>query len=134
MRKLCTLTLTGLLSASPWALAANWVEFAQSADENATYFLDTSSVKVNGKKRSAWSKSVLVTSQAYNGGLLQSLVALVEVDCDGRTQRTRSEVGFSPDGNTLYQYGENPTPTPVIPDSIGEGRLEAICTHKLKKK
>lgn len=133
MRKLSTLTLAGLLSASPWALAATWVDYDESAD-GATFYLDTSSIKATGKKRTAWSKVVRTTPQAHNGELLQSWVALIEVDCIGKTQRKLSEVGYRPDGTNLYQMGEESVSTPVVPDSVAEGRLKMICTHKLGKK
>ncbi|RYF30532.1 MAG: hypothetical protein EOO23_04930 [Comamonadaceae bacterium] len=113
--------------------AATWVDYDESAD-GATLYLDTSSIKATGKNRSAWSKVVRTTPQVHNGELLQSWVALIEADCIGRTQRTLSEVGYRPDGTTLYQIGEGAVFTPVIPDSAGERRFKLICTHRIGKK
>ena len=125
--------LVALLCASPWALAATWVDYNESAD-GATFYLDTSSIKATGKKRTAWSKVVRATPQAHSGELLQSWVALIEVDCIGKTQRMLSEVGYRPDGTNLYQMSEEAASTPVVPDSVGEVRLKMICTYKLGKK
>ena len=133
MDRLSKAVLTALLCASPCALAATWVDYDESAD-GATFYLDTSSIKAAGKKRTAWSKVVRTTPQAHNGELLQSWVALIEVDCHGRTQRKLSEVGYRPDGTNLYQMGEEAVSTPVVPDSVAEDRLKMICTHKLGKK
>ena len=133
MDTLSKAVLVALLCASPWVLAATWVDYDESAD-GATFYLDTSSVKATGKKRTAWSKVVRTTLQTHNGELLQSWVALIEVDCIGKTQRKLSEVGYRPDGTNPYQIGEESVSTPVVPDSVAEGRLKMICTHNLGKK
>lgn len=130
MDRLSKAVLTALLCASPYALAATWVEFDESAG-GATHYLDTSSIKATGKKRTAWSKAVLTTPQAYTSELLQSWAVLTEVDCQGRTLRNLLEVGYRPDGTNLYQIGEAAIATPVAPDSVAENRLKMICTHKL---
>ena len=132
MDRLPKIVLATLLCVSPWALAATWVDYDKSAD-GATFYLDTSSIKATGGNRTAWSKVVRATPQVHNGELLQSWLALIEVDCIGRTQRKLSEVGYRPDGTNLYQLGEEAVSTPVVPDSVGEGRLKMICAHKLGK-
>jgi hypothetical protein len=130
MDTLSKAVLVALLCTSPWALAATWVDYDESAD-GATFYLDTSSIKATGKKRTAWSKVVRTTPQAFNGELLKSWVALIEVDCIGQTQRKLSEVGYRADGTSLYQVAEETVSTPVIPDSVAESRLKKICAHKL---
>jgi hypothetical protein len=135
MDTLSKAVLMALLCASPWALAATWEDYDESAD-GAIFYLDTSSIKATGKKRTAWTKVVHETPAPYNDGMLKHWVALIEVDCKAQRQRTLSEVGYKPDGTQLYQFqfGEDKEATPVIPDSFGETRLKKICTYKLSAK
>ena len=106
------------------------MDYDESAD-GAIFYLDTSSIKATGDKRTAWTKVVRETPEPYNGGMLKHWVALMEVDCKAQRQRSLSQVGYKPDGTQLYQLGEDKESTPVVPDSVGETRFKRICTHKL---
>lgn len=112
--------------------AAEWTSFATSPDGDISY-LDTKSIKRNGGKRTAWAMVEKAVPVAYQGGMLKSHVAQIEVDCKARTQRTISEVGHQPDGSSLYQFPEQEKATPVVPESMGEMRLEALCKYSIKK-
>lgn len=123
MRSLMTLCL--LLCFCQPVFAAEWVLFSESNDGDKSY-LDIKSITVRSTKRIAWTKVEKSVPVAYQGGLLESWKALIEVDCNKRTQRTIAEIGYQPDGNMLYEFGARETAV-VVPDSLGEIRLEAMC-------
>ena len=108
------------------ALAAEWVPYSESNEGDKSY-LDAESITVRGDKRIAWTKVEKAAPVAYEGGVLSSWMALIEVDCKAKTQRTISEVGYHPDGSMLYQFPEQNKASAVVPESVGEIRLEAMC-------
>lgn len=113
------------------AQAAQWVHFSTWDDGKLSY-LDAKSVIVQGDRRIAWTKVEQAAPTDFNGGSLSGWVARIEVDCRARTQRTLSETGYQPDGSVLYQFREPRDITDVIPDSLGERRLKALCSRDAK--
>jgi hypothetical protein len=124
--------VAGLLC-SQTALAAEWVRYFESGNGDRAY-LDTGSVLVHGAKRVAWTKVEKAVSAVYEGGLLSSWMARVEVDCKVRMQRTLSEVGHQSDGTMLYQFTEQNVGSAVVPETMGEARLEAMCKFPERKR
>lgn len=114
------------------AQAAEWVPYFKSEDGDMAY-LDTASVLAHGNKRVAWTKVEKATPVEYEGGLLSSWMARIEVNCIERMQRTLSEVGHQPNGSVLYQFPERLSASPVVPESMGEMRLEAMCKQRGRK-
>ena len=130
MKRLTTIAL--ITCSCQIACAAEWASFATSPDGDISY-LDTKSIKQKGNKRIAWAMVEKAVAVPYQGGLLKSHVVQIEVDCKARTQRAITEIGHQPDGSSLYQFQEQEKAVPVVPDSMGEMRLEALCKFSLKK-
>jgi hypothetical protein len=130
--KLISALLVSLIY-SQAAIAAEWVSYSESPEGDKA-FLDVESILVRGNRRIGWTKVVKAVPQDYEGGSLSSFVARVEVDCKERTQRTLFEAGYQPNGNTLYQISEPRAAMDVVPDSMGEMRLEALCKHARQKR
>lgn len=129
----CKFIIFVLLLGSGAASAADWVPYATSPEGDKTY-LDIGSVLVRGNKRLAWIKTEKASPVTYEGGMLSGWTARIEVDCKERTQRTISEVGHQPNGSMLYQVTEQIHSSPVVPETLGEIRLEAICKFSRKKR
>lgn len=121
------------LVCSQTAFAAEWVPYFESGEGDRAY-LDTGSITVHGHKRIAWTKVEKAVPAVYEGGLLSSWMARVEVDCAGRMQRTLSEVGHQSDGSMLYQFPEQKVASAVVPESMGEARLETMCKFPQRKR
>lgn len=113
------------------ANAAEWAPFFSFANGDVAY-LDKTTIQVSGNKRIAWSKVEKAEPISYQGGVLKHWVAQTEVDCKARTLRTILEIGYQPDGSSLYQFPEQEKATPVVPDSMGEMRLQVLCKNSLK--
>jgi hypothetical protein len=122
-----------LLLCSHTAFAAKWVPYFKFGDGDQAY-LDAGSVFIHGTKRAAWTKVEKAVPAVYGDGLLNSWMARVEVDCKTRMQRILSEVGHQPDGSMLYQFPEQNVASAVVPESMGEARLEAMCKLSQRKR
>lgn len=129
----CFLSCLLLVGMGQVACAAEWKPYAWGPSGDIAY-LDMSSIKASGNKRTAWSKLEYKTAIDYEGHLLSKYVANIEVSCDGRTARRISEVGYQADGTVLYEFTAIEHSSPVPPETMGDLRLEAMCKYPLRKR
>lgn len=125
MHACCRTVLTLLLL--PLAVCAqDWVPYANS-EHGDKGFLDRSTLQVEGQRRSIWTMLERAEPVTFKGEPLKTWMARVEVHCGERMHRSLQEAGYRPDGLMFYEARfEGPT-RPIVPGTMGEIRLEAIC-------
>lgn len=119
--------LTACLSLAAHAQQREWTNIGTFEDGNATMFLDKASLQIKGAKRELWSKVERLDAREWQGRMVQTWMSQIEVDCAARTQRTRFEIGYGPDTKQVYRVDAATEAFPVVPDTVGEGRFNAIC-------
>lgn len=118
----------GLAAAN--AMAADW-QLVDHTDDGNKFYVDTSSIRVNGSMRRAW--------QLYNLGTTsedgtRSGRALLEHDCrEGRIRLMQLAKFSLPDATgkvTFNSSFDNGKWEYVAPGSVGESSFKFVCARK----
>jgi hypothetical protein len=122
------LLMCGTTQASSWQLVASDI-----THEN---YVDTTTIRVSGKIRSAWIKAVFAPSTMRDpkgsSGWVEHLVALRQYNCVNETERTVEITTYLTDGANNSTKATAAAWGPVRPDSFGKGVMDFICAWKPK--
>jgi hypothetical protein len=125
-----------LVVASSGAQAADWVEVG--ADTEAKYYVDVSSIEVQGDTVRVQKKGIYTQPLTENFGgsprVFKETLGWVELDCGRRINRVVQIDMLGPDGNVVWSSGRMPKRDweDVRPNTHGEATLQFVC-GKLKK-
>lgn len=120
--------LVALLLSSISALAANWVYFAQGANDGAKYYYDSTNLSgrtVGDDGYWTWVDIVYPTTQIVDGHYYDEQKAQWVYDCHGNTRI--DDAIFYYNGSFVYQQTGTGTSQGVIPGSIGESLKDILC-------
>lgn len=106
--------------------AQDWVHYADSEQGDRGY-LDRATLAVDGASRTVWTMLERAVPVTFRGEALKTWMAKVEVHCDERTHRSLHEVGYRPDGVMFHEARLEGPVRPIVAQSMGQIRLEAIC-------
>ena len=124
---LLTAETLALMSATP-AYATDWVYVEKDAS-NASHYYDRDSLSRNGNQVRFWQK---VDYRRVPTDKRRESVTRVIYDCAERNYRIISNVDRYPDGKTdIVEFRPEQqflTQTSIVPDSIAEALLEAVCS------
>lgn len=122
-RALALLLLLGATEAS----AAEWYRLSMSGDEDSVTFIDESSLSVSPQgTRRAW--MYIINKDKSSTKYLES------VKCKARESGTISSITYAKGGKVTNSYNVKvPEYTPVIPETVGETMLNAICSPSIKQ-
>lgn len=114
---------------------AAWVLIGDSSQGHKVYG-DFETLRRTSGARKMWTMWNYASPMEFPDGLYLSSKILKEYDCNGRRTRTLLMVGYSAlwgEGNVFgnTSFGE-PRWEISVPESIGEGELNAVCRLRLK--
>jgi hypothetical protein len=115
------------------AQAANWQFVIGSSDGNSFFEIDVGSIaKVDGATRKAWYRESLIKAQRVSAStpLYKEIKVLTHFRCAERTSANAQFIYYSETGNVVYSSvtaREDMSFADVIPDSVGEAMLNAVC-------
>lgn len=123
MRALALLLLFGVAEAN----AAEWYRLSRSGAQDSVTFIDESSLSVSPQgTRRAW--MYIINKDKSSTKYLES------VKCKARESGTLSSITYTGDGKVTNSYNVKiPEYTPVIPETVGETMLNAICSPSIKQ-
>jgi hypothetical protein len=107
------------------AYAANWVYVTEN-EKNAVYYYDSDTIRGSGNQVTAWVK---VDHSRDKTVKAREALTRYRFDCADRTWTLLSTTDYYPNGKTetftweTYEQKE----IAVVPDSVMEGVLEAVC-------
>lgn len=107
------------------AAAANWVYVTKSAN-GSVYYYDADTVQRSGDLITAWEKSDHSNDKTKKE---RESKDRYRYDCSNRTSTLLNSINYYPDGASKSFTWENyeQKNEPVIPETIGEAILEAVC-------
>lgn len=123
--------LSVLLLGVTSAYASDWEQVAQN--DNMEVFLDKQSVGRQGKLRKAWLAYSFKAEQSLNGKIYKSTKQQEQFSCpekaSGQYQTTyyTDEYGKGQVVFTWMAQSKNIILSDVVPDSVGEAVLRAVC-------
>jgi hypothetical protein len=118
------------------AHAAEWVEVG--ADTEARYYVDASSIEVNGDTVRVLKKGVYTNTLTENLGgtprVFKETLGTVELDCGRRINRVTQIDMLDPEGKVVWSSGKMPRRDweDVRPNTHGAATLDFVC-GKLKR-
>jgi hypothetical protein len=125
-----TLALACLCAAPTFA--ANWQIFAATNSDKAYFFFDSDTVVKQGDAVTVWIK--YVKDQSFPDSDGSYATAMREIfTCSKRTTQVLTSVIYDKTGNFIKTYTNPGKPEEIIPDSVSEGMLKAICTPDFPK-
>jgi hypothetical protein len=133
-RMLTKLTVIAALTcvAMP-AFASNWITVDGAPGDPQVTDIDTTSITRNGHIVSVWERATLATPRMLAGTDAQptSVVKIhTRFDCANRMQSTSSMTKYSTTGDAIGTNTGNGGFEDVIPDSVGDSIMRAICKPK----
>lgn len=116
-----------LLIAATEVNAAEWYRLSMSANGDQIIYIDASSLTISPQgTRQAWLNSIKKDKS--------SVKYLESVKCKTRESASISGVAYTSNGDSEGRFHDKtPEYSPVIPDSQGEGVLEAICSQSIRQ-
>jgi hypothetical protein len=125
--------VVGLLMLSSAAVAKSgdrWMPVAHSV--NRVLEVDTQTLQRSGPRVTVWERSRYKSTQSFrDGGRYDATLVQQRYDCDARTVTLLAWLadlqGNRVDSDDVPDYKQ--TATAIVPDSIGEIVLNAICTR-----
>lgn len=125
MRVIALATLLALSAGT--ANAGDWRWVGQNEDVTLGY--DRQTLSIEGQLRTAWVVTVYPVERAIMGHAIDYRVDKRVFDCRARTQALRFISGYKLAGGT-HEFAESMVAPPIeiVPDTIGDGLLIAICS------
>ena len=120
-----TLALVSLCAAPTFA--ANWQIFTATNSDKAYFFFDSDTVVKQGDAVTIWIKYVRDQSFPDSDGSYASAMREVYT-CSKRTFQILTTAIYDKTGNFIKTYSNSGQPSDVIPGSVADGMLKAICT------
>lgn len=126
MKHIKLIVATALVLAATPAFAVDWV-YVSSDSTGTIYYYDADTILRSGSQVTVWEKEDASRNKTvkYREQKIQS-----QFSCSDRTYRLLSFVTYYPDGKkisySLDTYEQKVEAIP--PDTIGETRLEAVCS------
>ncbi len=114
------------------ACAANWYFFTQVQSSHEVYFFDQSSVVTHGKTVTIWYKSQRDEDYPNESGVV-SVTVRARFDCHGRTIRRLSAISYNKSGNVLFSDSAPGAVEEIIPGTIAEGIIVAVCSRNFPR-
>ena len=117
---------TALIMAATPAFAVDWV-YVTTGENGSDFYYDADTIQRSGNRVTVWEKEDASRNKTvkYREQKTQS-----QFSCSDRTYRLLSFVTYYPDGKrnsySLDTYEQ--TVEAIPPDTIGETRLEAVCS------
>ena len=114
-----------IMAATP-AFAVDWV-YVTTGENGSDFYYDADTIQRSGNQVTVWEKEDASRNKTvkYREQKIQG-----NFSCSSRTYRLLSFVAYYPDGkqnsSSLDTYEQKVEPIP--PDTIGETRLEAVCS------
>ena len=117
------------------AQASNWVSLGKNDAGTMEYFIDVSSIRIEGNVRRAWFQMVHkahTMKDPDDGRYWRSEVSRYTYNCTQEVKRHEAMTIYYEDGTNYIMAAENyPTPwTPVVPDTLSAEGMEFICRWK----
>ena len=126
------LILLMLVSQPVWA---EWVELGSTRGGTVSVYWDPSTVRKTVNGRRAWAMISFEQPQAQSYGTYQSSKSVDEFDCEGERYRNLQSSAFSGPmgtGNVVISSNSPSQWEFVIPRSVAENQLKAVCRMPLK--
>jgi hypothetical protein len=109
------------------AFAADWI-FADAIDANGTlHYYDADTIQRTGNQVTVWEKWDHSRDKTEK---IRERKLRVRYDCAERTSTSLNTIIYFPDGKTEFFTWEayQQTADPVVPESIADAKLNAVCT------
>jgi hypothetical protein len=130
------LLVSFLLLQSASALAANWVQVAESDD--AQCFIETESIRRIGDKVQCWESRNYDEPRTLGEHTYSSDLVFKEFDCYNRTCKLLFIIHYSEKdrrGSSVFYatYSSSDIPSRIVPESVGEVMMKFLCQQSKKK-
>jgi hypothetical protein len=119
-----------LMTFTAAAMASDWVFFATAADKTTLIEVDKASI-VYGPISKVWVRYTWKEASGKHGAGDMSLER-TEFNCATREAKWVESIYHPKYGEASTEYGHG-TWEPVVPDSIDDALLEAVCKRPAKK-
>jgi len=116
------------LAVTSWtpAYAASWI-YVGTTDDNSVKYYDADTLRRSGSQVTVWQKLDYARNKKVRARMS---LTLQRYDCVNRTFTSLSSTDYFSDGSshsTTWRTFEQEA-NPVIPESIGEATLNAVCS------
>ena len=112
------------------AAAATWYGIDVISDENM-YFFDADTVERRSGTVDVWVKTVRISSADESGAW--STAFRWRFNCSAKTMQGLAWSDYDNSGKFIRSHNNPGSPSPVFPDSTGEGMLKIICEPSFPK-
>lgn len=123
--------LVGILGAIPSAFAADWQVLTEH--EGFVDYVDVASIKKKENVRAVWRLRSYKSTQTDASKPYRSTKTLWEYDCKNERGRATYVIGYSDEMggglNVMSGTDSSGNWTPIIPETIGETALKAVCNR-----
>ncbi|RYH32943.1 MAG: hypothetical protein EON54_20620 [Alcaligenaceae bacterium] len=123
--------LACLLSTAAVAQDDSWKPYALSQSGNLQQLREDRTVKESDDVFLVWTKTTYNKpySTMKNGGPPFSTYSVerLRVDCRNNTSQSLADVYYGKDGTVLNSYYTPAMPQVIVPDTVGEALLKAVC-------
>ena len=133
MTRIITIAIVVCSLSTPLAEAATWYAFVRISTESQIEFFDQDSVVKNNNNVTIWQKWIENPRTLKNGDSFETTVK-IEYNCKLKTARMYSHISHDESGNTLQAFTQPGKTTDVVPGTIGEETLHAICKTDFPRK
>lgn len=125
-------TFVLLFSCSLAAYSATWYAFTSANTESTRFFFDRDSVIKSGDKVTVWTKTVNDV-KSLNLDQRYSTAARRSYSCNKKTVQTLAFINYGKGGNIIFSSSKPSDATEIIPDSVDEEIIKAVCSHNFPK-